>query len=83
MNTSFQFGGALALAVVTAVNDATSTPGDTPQALLDGFHATVVVSLVAAVIGVVVTLLGVRRRATTTSSAASDCRDGSGVTIPC
>jgi EmrB/QacA subfamily drug resistance transporter len=53
LNTSFQFGGALVLAVVTAVNNANT--GSSPQGLLDGFHAAIVVSLIAAVLGVVAT----------------------------
>ena len=51
-NTSFQFGGALVLAVVTAVNNANRGAGNSPQALLDGFHPALVVSLIAAVLGV-------------------------------
>jgi MFS family permease len=51
LNTSFQFGGALVLAVGTAVNAAYGGPGDSPQDLLDGFVPAVVVSLVAAVLG--------------------------------
>ena len=39
LNTSFQFGGALVLAVVTAVDDANAAPAARAQALLDGFHA--------------------------------------------
>lgn len=61
LNTSFQFGGALVLAVVTAVNDAAGSDGS-PQAVLDGFHAAVVVSLVAAVLGVAATALRGRAR---------------------
>jgi EmrB/QacA subfamily drug resistance transporter len=61
VNTSFQFGGALVLAVVTAVNNAATGPAGSAQGLLDGFHAAVIVSLVAAVLGVVAT--GLRRRA--------------------
>lgn len=60
LNTSFQFGGALVLAVVTAVNNANAGPGGTPQALLDGFHAAWVVSLVAAILGVGAMALGLR-----------------------
>jgi EmrB/QacA subfamily drug resistance transporter len=60
VNTSFQFGGALVLAVATAVNNASAGSGGSPQALMDGFHAAIVVSLVVAVLGVAVTLL--RRR---------------------
>ena len=58
VNTSFQFGGALVLAVVTAVNVANT--GSSPEALLDGFQAAVVVSLIAAILGVVATVT--RRR---------------------
>ena len=60
VNTSFQFGGALVLAVATAVNNASAGNGGSPQALMDGFHAAIVVSLVVAALGVAVTL--VRRR---------------------
>jgi EmrB/QacA subfamily drug resistance transporter len=56
VNTSFQFGGALVLAVVTAVNNANMSPG-TAQGVLDGFHAAIYVSLTAAVLGVAATAL--------------------------
>jgi EmrB/QacA subfamily drug resistance transporter len=62
VNTSFQFGGALVLAVVTAVNNAASGADGSPQALLDGFQAAIVVSVIAALIGVVVTGVRVRTR---------------------
>jgi EmrB/QacA subfamily drug resistance transporter len=52
LNTSFQFGGALVLAVVTAVYNASIGSGGSPQDLLDGFHAAIFVSLTAAVLGV-------------------------------
>jgi EmrB/QacA subfamily drug resistance transporter len=60
VNTSFQFGGALVLAVATAVNNASAGSGGSPDALMDGFHAAIVVSLVVAALGVAVTVL--RRR---------------------
>jgi EmrB/QacA subfamily drug resistance transporter len=60
LNTSFQFGGALVLAVVTAVNSASAGSGGSPDALLDGFHAAIIVSLVVAALGVAATVL--RRR---------------------
>jgi EmrB/QacA subfamily drug resistance transporter len=65
VNTSFQFGGALVLAVVTAVNNAYATADGTPQGIVDGFEAALVVSVVAATVGVVATALplGRRRRA--------------------
>jgi EmrB/QacA subfamily drug resistance transporter len=53
LNTSFQFGGALVLAVVTAVNNANIGSAGTPQAVLDGFHAALFVSVGAAVLGIV------------------------------
>jgi EmrB/QacA subfamily drug resistance transporter len=51
LNTSFQFGGALVLAVVTAVANAAAGSGGTAQATLDGFHAALFIPLAAAVIG--------------------------------
>jgi EmrB/QacA subfamily drug resistance transporter len=60
VNTSFQFGGALVLAIATAVNNANAGSGGSADALLDGFHAAIVVSLVAAVLGVAAAVL--RRR---------------------
>lgn len=56
-NTSLQFGGALALAIVTAVNDAGTRPGGGAEGLLDGFHPALVVPVVVATIGVAVTLM--------------------------
>src|SRR5919204_325076 len=47
LNTSFQFGGALFLAIATAVNNANVGLGGTPHALLDGFHPPLVVSVIA------------------------------------
>jgi EmrB/QacA subfamily drug resistance transporter len=70
VNTSFQFGGALVLAVVTAVNDASAGSGGSPQALLDGFHPAIAVSLIVALIGVVVMTLRVRTRAEPCPDAA-------------
>jgi len=55
LNTSFQFGGALVLAIVTAVNNANVGAGGSPQDLLDGFVPAVGVSLIAAVIGFLAT----------------------------
>ncbi len=60
VNTSFQFGGALVLAVVTAVNNAAGSDGSA-EGLLDGFHAALVVPLIAAVLGATVTAAGLVR----------------------
>ncbi|MDX6538970.1 MAG: hypothetical protein QOI71_580 [Gaiellales bacterium] len=53
LNTSFQFGGALMLAVTTAVINANTGAGGTPQAVLDGFHPGLFVPLGASVLGIV------------------------------
>jgi EmrB/QacA subfamily drug resistance transporter len=74
VNTSFQFGGALVLAIVTAVNDAATGPDSSPQSLLDGFHAALVVPLIAAVLGVAVTVSGLRAsRRVSPADAMEDC----------
>jgi EmrB/QacA subfamily drug resistance transporter len=67
VNTSFQFGGALMLAIATAVNNAYTGADGSPQGLLEGFQAAVVVSVIAAGLGVFVT--AVRRRAHTEPEA--------------
>ncbi|MGV9775050.1 MFS transporter [Streptosporangium sp. NPDC003464] len=64
LNTSFQFGAGLGLAVVTAVSLA-ATGGDiSPQGVLDGFHAALVVPVVAAALGALVIAPGLRRSGT-------------------
>jgi MFS family permease len=64
--TSFQLGGAVGLAVATAVIDAgTAGSGAAPgssAALLDGFQSGIIVSVVIAAIGVAVTLSPLFRR---------------------
>ncbi|MFD7088839.1 MFS transporter [Streptomyces sp. NPDC059896] len=57
--TSFQFGAALGLSAVTAVNVA-ATEGDSPAALLDGYRAALVVPFAAALIAAVVSAFGLR-----------------------
>jgi EmrB/QacA subfamily drug resistance transporter len=52
LNTSFQFGGALVLAIVTAVNNAYAGSGSSPEATLQGFHAAIFVSVGAALLGI-------------------------------
>ncbi|MGE3139910.1 MAG: MFS transporter [Thermoleophilia bacterium] len=61
VNTSFQFGGAAVLAVVTAVANAAGAESGSPGAVMDGYRAAVVVSLVVALLGLTATLA--RRRA--------------------
>lgn len=64
LTTSFQFGAALGLAVVTAVVVA-ATADTSPQAVLEGYRAGLVVPLAAAALGAVLTATGLRRRAAT------------------
>ena len=61
VNTSFQFGGALVLAVVTAVNDGFAGAGNSAPAVLEGFHAALAVSLVVALLGMAAMSVGRRR----------------------
>jgi EmrB/QacA subfamily drug resistance transporter len=62
VNTSFQFGGALVLAIATAVNSANTGADGSQQALLDGFQAAAVVSVIAAVLGAAVVAVRLRPR---------------------
>jgi EmrB/QacA subfamily drug resistance transporter len=62
VNTSFQVGGAIGLAIVTAVINSASASSDAPAgstpALLDGYQAGLVVSVFVALFGLAVTLSG-------------------------
>jgi EmrB/QacA subfamily drug resistance transporter len=62
VNTSFQFGGALVLAVVAAVINATAVAGGSPQDTLDSFQSAAVVSVIAAGLGMLATMIRVRPR---------------------
>jgi len=62
LTMSFQFGAALGLAVVTAVMVAVTGSDASPAAQLEGFHAALVVPLVAAILGVIITAFGFGRR---------------------
>jgi len=57
VSSSFQLGGALVLALVTAANHAGAGSDGSPQALLDGFHSAIGVPLAVAIAGVVATAL--------------------------
>ncbi|WP_327238382.1 MFS transporter [Streptomyces sp. NBC_01317] len=59
--TSFQFGAALGLSSVAAVNIA-ATDGSSPAAQLDGYQAALVVPLVAALLATVLSAFGLRKR---------------------
>ncbi len=63
--TSFQIGGAIGLAIATAVIDAgtaaSSAPAGSSAALLDGFHPAILTSLAIAVIGIGITVVPLLR----------------------
>ena len=60
LNTSFQFGGALVLAIATAVDQAAAGSAGSDGSVLDGFHAALAVSVIAAVVGLIATAVGRR-----------------------
>jgi EmrB/QacA subfamily drug resistance transporter len=61
VNTSFQFGGALVLAIVTAVADASSGAATSPASVLRGYHAAIYVVIAVAVLGAAAMLQRSRR----------------------
>jgi MFS family permease len=62
LNTSFQFGGALSLAITTAVINANTGGDGSPQALLDGFHPALIVPVVIGLVGIVAVGSSLRRK---------------------
>lgn len=70
LNASFQFGAALGLAIVTAVNIAATGPDSSPQSLLDGYRAALIVPIAASVLGIVVISFGLRRRESAACSSS-------------
>jgi MFS family permease len=60
VNTSFQVGGAIGLAIVTAVVSANSGSGADAASLLDGFRPAIAVVTGIAVVGLAVALAGTR-----------------------
>jgi MFS family permease len=75
LNASVQFGGALMLAITTAVN--VSVTGDDPSRLdlLDGYRAALIVPVAAVVLGMLIMASGLRRAG---APAAADAAAGSG-----
>ncbi|MDQ3541289.1 MAG: MFS transporter [Chloroflexota bacterium] len=60
LNSSIQFGTAIGLAVMTAVHVAAAGPDGSPQALLDGYRAALVVPVIATLLAATITLTGLR-----------------------
>ncbi|QEU96069.1 MFS transporter [Streptomyces kanamyceticus] len=72
LNTSIQVGGAIFLAVVTAVVTASSHDGDaSPQAVLDTFRPGLIVVTAIAVAGLLVMLTGLRTSRTRESAVVA------------
>ena len=61
-NASVQFGAALVLAVVTAVNVVATGDDASPAALLDGYRTALIVPLVGVALAALITASGMRRR---------------------
>ena len=79
INTSQQIGGALGIAVLSAVatswtKDATQNGVAAPQALTDGFHAAFWVGVIVAGLGIAASLALVRRRDLDEAPAAVEAR---------
>jgi len=74
LNASVQFGAALMLALVTAVNVVVTGDDPTRTDMLDGYRAALLVPLVAVAIGAVLTATGLRRPAL--GDAGADTADG-------
>ncbi|MFI6335009.1 MFS transporter [Streptomyces sp. NPDC050535] len=62
LNTSVQVGGAIFLAVVTAVVAANSSGGSSPQAVLDSYRPGLMVVTAIAFVGLLISLPGLRTR---------------------
>jgi MFS family permease len=62
LNASVQFGAALILAVVTAVNVVATGDGASPEALLDGYRAALIVPIVGVSLAALITASGLTRR---------------------
>jgi len=69
LNASTQFGGALLLAIVAAVNVVVTGDDPTRADLLDGYRAALVVPTLGVLVGAALTAFGLRRKAATTATS--------------
>ncbi|MGP3633907.1 MFS transporter [Streptomyces sp. 24-1644] len=76
LNTSFQVGGAIFLAVVTAAITADGGGDGSPQAVLDSYRPGLVVVTVVALAGLLITLTGLRRNRSTQRTVLVASSDG-------
>ena len=70
-NTSFQFGGALGLAVVSAVVNGSDGTLGSPAKLVDALQPATLVALTFALVGVAATMLDLRRDPAVMAETAS------------
>jgi predicted MFS family arabinose efflux permease len=68
LNTAFQFGAAVGVSLVTAVNVAALDAGGSSAASLDALRAALIVPFAAAGLGLVVAASGIRREAAVSAS---------------
>ncbi|GAA4842171.1 MFS transporter [Kitasatospora terrestris] len=84
VNTAFQVGSAIVLAVTTAVITAGSGGGESPQAQLDGYRPALLLVTGVAAVGLAVTLVGAaleRRRAAAPAAPVPDYRYPTGQNV--
>ncbi|MGW0530612.1 MFS transporter [Streptomyces sp. NPDC003032] len=79
--TSFQFGAALGLSAVTAVNVAATASGS-PADLLDGYRAALWVPLGAALLAALISAFGLRARKSVPVASGAPAVDGAGADLP-
>jgi len=72
VSTSFQVGGAVVLAVISAVVTSQTGSATDPASLLDGFRPAIAVATLVAALGLVIAFTGVRRPAAPVPAMASD-----------
>jgi MFS family permease len=77
VNTAFQIGGALVLAIVTAVNNTSRGVGVSAAATLRGFHTAIIVSAAVAAVGILANLT-MHRRQTVEVPASAYAHEGVG-----
>jgi hypothetical protein len=76
LNTSFQIGPALVLAITAAVNDSFAGDVSVASGVMDGFHAALYVPLLVSAIGVVVTVFGLTSLRSLFRSTSSTAASG-------
>jgi MFS family permease len=78
VQSSFQIGGAVGLAIVTAVVSAQASGSSDPGVLFDAYRSAIIVTLVVAIGGLLVALSGLRRERQPALVAAAAESGGSG-----